>query len=206
MGKTITFGKYKGHDIESVDSDYLVWILGNFDKSHWLEAARDELVRRGQGIVDSLTSLPPTMLVKLPGSAQKRIKIGSGNGMVISTFNPNDPLLPRDTPFYGPLDPAEDPVSMMRRFGRLNVSPVLPNRAIEDGLVEFPLDLEVLHKDTVHAMTALTNEAALYGTLEEVKWDENRMKCQVTLSYLGRHWLFQMLGHQRPQVLAITKI
>lgn len=205
MGKTITFGKYKGHDIESADSDYLVWILGNFDKSHWLEAARDELVRRGHGS-DVSGDSPQTMLVKLPGSPQKRVKIGSGNGMVIKTWNPDDPPAPRDTPFYGPLDPAEDPVNMMRRFGRLNVSPVLPNRAVEDGLVEFPLDLKVLHKDTVHAMTALTNEAALYGTLEEAKWDANRMKCQVTLSYLGRHWLFQMLGHQRPQVLTITKI
>lgn len=210
MSVTITFGKYKGRDIESVDSDYLVWILGNFDKSHWLTASREELIRRGHAKADPV---PPdandqyqTLLVTLPGERQKRIRVGSKAGMPVQVTHPDDPPPPRESPFYGSLDTTELPLDMMRRFGKLNVAPILSNPAIEDGMEEFPADLAVLNKDVVQAMATLSTEAALYGVLEEAKWNSNKTKCEVTITYLGKSWLFQMGSNCKPTVVKVAKI
>jgi hypothetical protein len=46
----VPFGKHKGRRLDTVDGDYLVWLLGVV-KADWLrKAVQDELTRRGWAV------------------------------------------------------------------------------------------------------------------------------------------------------------
>lgn len=63
----LNFGKYKGRPISSVPSDYLVWMLENFDNSYWLEKALEQLITSHTVEVTSgmVVNGEPTTIIKV---------------------------------------------------------------------------------------------------------------------------------------------
>lgn len=47
MTVTVSFGKYRGEDVQNIPDDYLLYVIRVFESSYWKCVARDELLRRG---------------------------------------------------------------------------------------------------------------------------------------------------------------
>lgn len=168
MTTIISFGKYKGTDVSQVPNDYLAWLLQNFDKSHWLQVALDELVKRGVAAVCD------------NGSAV-RMKGGNGRFTVIKNAAlqiQGNTVLPqaagatmtvqtahtRNIPAVSSAPPTNiTPGNLLKHWGKLGQEFYVGEAAREQIYEDFSIDAELLSPTVKIGASILSQEAAIYG-------------------------------------------
>lgn len=202
-GELLTFGKYKGRPVSEADTDYLVWVLKEFDKPKWTSVARDELLSRGVA-----TPMVPdngeftAVGFKLPNGRMDVVKVPR------FTYKGSMPCdVERDIPqedVRGKLDPDWDKAGAvteaLKQQARLGGDLVISEDAYLTLGAEYKIDLLCLNKNLRQAAVSLAQEAALYGVMEEEKWRVPGQTCVVSLRYQLQKWNFLLTQGAFPQL------